>query len=103
MRRPPLPKVDHARSSTADASVGVSGRDADAQGVRDRSPLRHHQDERAGWQVLQKRQEAMQARQEAIHISLIQSMQGLAHSLTTQQQLQQQHYDLQVAQGPLSG
>ena len=102
MQRPPPPKDDYARSSITDASVGASGRVADAEDVRDRSPLRH-QDERAGWQMFQKRQEAMQARQEAIHISLIQSMQGLAHSLSTQQQLQQQHYDSQVAQGPLSG
>ena len=61
MQRPPLPKDDRARSSTADAAVGASERGADAQSVRDRSPLRHSHDVRAEWIVLQEHQEAIHA------------------------------------------
>ena len=109
MRLPPLPKDDRARSSTADTDVGTLEIGADAQRVRDRSrsPTRLIQDVRAEWMTLQERQEARQAsfqeRQEAIQSSLFQSMQGLARSLSTQQQQQQQLIDSLVAYGPLSG
>ena len=97
-QQPPFPKDDRARALTADAAVGASERGADAQSVRDRSrsPLRRSPDARAEWKALQERQDAM-------HASLIQSMQGLAHSLSTQQQQQQQHFEFLVAHGPLSG
>ena len=97
-QQPPLPKDVRARAPTADAAVGASERGADAQSVRDRSrsPFRRSPDARAEWKALQERQDAM-------HASLIQSMQGLAHSLSTQQQQQQQHFEFLVAHGPLSG
>ena len=98
MQRPPLPKDDRARSSTADAAVGASERGADAHSVRDRSrsPFRRSPDARAEWKALQEHQDTM-------HSSLIQSIQGLAQSLSTQQQQRQQHFEYLVAHGPLSG
>ena len=100
VQNPPLPKDDRARSSTADAAVGALGLGADAQRVRDRSPLRHPYDGRAEWMTLLQRQDA---RHEAMHSSFVQSMQGLAHSLSAQQQQQQQHFEFLVAQGSLPG
>ena len=96
MQRPPLPKDAPPRSSTADTAVGDSERGADALSVKDRSrsPLSRSPDARAEWKALQERQDMM-------HSSLIQSIQGLAQSLSTQQQ--QQHFEYLGAHGPLSG
>ena len=49
VQNPPLPKDDRARSSTVDAAVGALGLGADAQRVRDRSPLRHPYDQGCGF------------------------------------------------------
>ena len=97
MQNPPLPKDDQSHSSTADAAVGALGRGADAHRVRDRSPLRPSNDDRA--ELLAH----MDRRFEAIQSSFVQSMQGFAHSLSAQQQQQQQHFEFLVAQGSLSG